>query len=73
MVNLHLQRLVGNGVGSKGGNGALRDFRAFLRRVALAAVQGRPVDIGGYYQPDDKLASAALRPSSTLNAILAQI
>jgi isocitrate dehydrogenase len=39
----------------------------------LIAVQGKPADIGGYYQPDDAKASAALRPSSTLNAILAQI
>ena len=36
----------------------------------LIAVQGQPVDIGGYYQPDDKLASAAMRPSATLNGIL---
>lgn len=39
----------------------------------LLAVQGRAADVGGYYQPDDKLASAALRPSNTLNAILAAI
>ncbi len=39
----------------------------------LLAVQGKPTDIGGYYQPDDKLASVALRPSSTLNQILATI
>ena len=39
----------------------------------LLAVQGKPVDIGGYYQPDEALASAALRPSQTLNAILAEI
>ena len=39
----------------------------------LLAVQGKPVDIGGYYQPDDKLASAALRPSKTLNDILASL
>src|SRR5213075_231837 len=37
----------------------------------LLAVQGKPVDIGGYYQPDDKKATAALRPSKTLNEILA--
>jgi len=37
----------------------------------LLAVQGSPVDIGGYYQPDDNLASAAMRPSATFNAILA--
>jgi len=36
----------------------------------LIAVQGKPTNIGGYYQPDDKLADAALRPSPTLNAIL---
>lgn len=35
------------------------------------AVQGKPVDIGGYYQPDDKLASAALRPTGTFNGLLA--
>jgi len=39
----------------------------------LVAVQGKPVDIGGYYQPDDALASAALRPSATLNGILAKL
>jgi isocitrate dehydrogenase len=39
----------------------------------LLAVQGKPADVGGYYQPDDKLASVALRPSSTLNQILATI
>lgn len=39
----------------------------------LLAVQGKPVDIGGYYKPNDALASAALRPSATLNAILAKV
>ncbi|RYD25119.1 MAG: NADP-dependent isocitrate dehydrogenase, partial [Verrucomicrobiaceae bacterium] len=39
----------------------------------LLAVQGKPVDIGGYFQPDDAKASAALRPSETFNAILAAI
>ncbi|MFN3843187.1 MAG: NADP-dependent isocitrate dehydrogenase [Rehaibacterium terrae] len=39
----------------------------------LAAVQGRPVDIGGYYRPDrDKLARA-MRPSATFNAALATL
>ena len=37
----------------------------------MIAVQGKPADIGGYYQPDDAKASAALRPSPTLNEILA--
>ena len=39
----------------------------------LAAVQGKPVDIGGYYRPDDAKASAALRPSATFNRILKAI
>jgi isocitrate dehydrogenase len=39
----------------------------------MIAVQGKPADIGGYYQPDDAKASAALRPSKTLNEILATV
>lgn len=39
----------------------------------LIAVQGKPADIGGYYQPDNAKASAALRPSQTLNAALATL
>jgi isocitrate dehydrogenase len=39
----------------------------------LLGVQGKPVDIRGYYQPSDELASAAMRPSATLNRILAQL
>jgi len=39
----------------------------------LIAVQGKAVDIGGYYQPNDAKASAALRPSATFNGILAAI
>ena len=39
----------------------------------LIAVQGKPTDIGGYYRPDAAKASAALRPSGTLNAILATL
>ena len=39
----------------------------------LLDAQGAPVDIGGYYRPDPKLASAAMRPSATLNEILASI
>jgi len=39
----------------------------------LNAAQGLPVDIGGYYHPDPKLASHAMRPSHTLNAALAMI
>ncbi len=36
----------------------------------LLAAQGKPVDIGGYYRPDDALAGGAMRPSPTLNAII---
>ena len=32
----------------------------------LNEVQGSPVDIGGYYLPDDELVTAAMRPSATL-------
>jgi len=39
----------------------------------LIAVQGKPADIGGYYQPDPAKASAALRPSPTFNQILASV
>ena len=37
----------------------------------LNGAQGVAVDINGYYFADDKLASTAMRPSATLNAILA--
>ena len=36
----------------------------------LEAAQGQPVDIGGYYHPDDELAENAMRPSATLNDII---
>ncbi len=36
----------------------------------LNAEQGKPVDIGGYYLPDAKKTSMAMRPSATLNAIV---
>ncbi|WP_028840491.1 NADP-dependent isocitrate dehydrogenase [Thermomonas fusca] len=39
----------------------------------LVAVQGKPVDIGGYYQPDMGRLSAAMRPSATLNAALSML
>ncbi len=39
----------------------------------LLGVQGKPTDIGGYYQPDDRKASAAMRPSRTFNDILATL
>ncbi|MEV7692327.1 NADP-dependent isocitrate dehydrogenase [Microbacterium sp. NPDC089189] len=36
----------------------------------LVAVQGSPVDIGGYYHPDVERVNAVMRPSATLNAIV---
>jgi len=36
----------------------------------LKAVQGKPADIGGYYNPDHKKATAIMRPSPTLNALI---
>ena len=35
--------------------------------------QGKPVDIGGYYRPDEAKTSIAMRPSPTFNEILAQL
>ena len=39
----------------------------------LAAVQGHAVDIGGYYRPDPELAGKVMRPSATLNQLVADI
>lgn len=36
----------------------------------LNAVQGSSVDIGGHYQPDDELVTAAMRPSARFNGII---
>jgi len=54
-------------------------FRPLAQRLAenevkivseLNSVQGRPVDIGGYYAPNPDLASKAMRPSRMFNAVL---
>ncbi len=39
----------------------------------LMAVEGKPQDIGGYFHPNDELASKAMRPSITLNEIIDSI
>jgi isocitrate dehydrogenase len=39
----------------------------------LNAAQGAPVDLGGYFDPDDAKASAAMRPSTLLNDALAAL
>jgi isocitrate dehydrogenase len=39
----------------------------------LLAVQGKPVDLGGYYQPSPAKVESAMRPSSTFNAAIAAL
>ncbi|MFF4211914.1 NADP-dependent isocitrate dehydrogenase [Streptomyces sp. NPDC001796] len=39
----------------------------------LVAVQGKPADIGGYYQPDPAKAAEVMRPSATWNEALASL
>jgi isocitrate dehydrogenase len=58
----------------------LRDrFEAVARKLAenekkileeVGATERKPVDIGGYYHPEPRLAIKAMRPSSTFNAII---
>ena len=36
----------------------------------LNEIQGNAMNIGGYYQPNDVLADAAMRPNSALNSII---
>jgi isocitrate dehydrogenase len=36
-------------------------------------VQGKPVDIGGYYRSNPQLTSQVMRPSATFNAALAAL
>ena len=47
---------------------ALRENEARINEELIAA-QGPPQDIGGYYHPDANKAYAAMRPSSTFNAV----
>ncbi|WP_182870140.1 NADP-dependent isocitrate dehydrogenase [Stieleria mannarensis] len=51
---------------------ALRDGESKVVEE-LAAAQGKPVDLGGYYEPDREKASAAMRPSATLNDAIASL
>ena len=39
----------------------------------LIAVQGKPVDIGGYYQPDPAKAAAVMRPAAAFNKAIATL
>jgi isocitrate dehydrogenase len=48
---------------------AMRENEAKINAELIGA-QGKPMDIGGYYLPEFAKASAAMRPSATLNAII---
>jgi isocitrate dehydrogenase len=68
---------------SQSGDTELRDrFAPLAERLAtsereiveeLSAVQGAPVDIGGYYRPDPERAAEAMRPSESFNQALASL
>ncbi|KZY74508.1 isocitrate dehydrogenase [Oleiphilus sp. HI0071] len=47
----------------------LRDNEETIIGEMLAS-QGKPVDVGGYYHPNQELVSSAMRPSATLNKII---
>ena len=51
---------------------ALKDNEAKIIEELLS-VEGKAQDIGGYYHPNDELAEAAMRPSTTLNNIINNI
>ena len=51
---------------------ALRENEDAITRE-LISVQGREVDLGGYYNPSDELADAVMRPSQKLNEIIATL
>jgi isocitrate dehydrogenase len=39
----------------------------------LLAAQGQPVDLGGYYKPDDEKAAGVMRPSAVFNEIIEKL
>ena len=49
--------------------GRLAEKEAIINEELIGA-QGKPVDMGGYYQPDREKTGKAMRPSPTLNAII---
>ena len=56
------------GAGGRAAHGGRAEIDA-----ELIAVQGSPVDIGGYYRPDAEKTTAVMRPSATFNGILATL
>ena len=51
---------------------AMQENEAKINEELIAA-QGKSEDVGGYYHPDTEKAYAAMRPSTTLNAIVDSI
>lgn len=51
---------------------ALRENEAKIA-ADLLAVQGQPVDLGGYYNPDEAKTTAVMRPSAVFNEIIASL
>jgi isocitrate dehydrogenase len=51
---------------------ALKENESKINEELIAA-QGKPQDVGGYYQPNTEKTYAAMRPSATLNAIVDSI
>lgn len=49
---------------------AFKENASQIERELLDA-QGKPQDIGGYYKPESDLIASAMRPSKTLNEVLA--
>ena len=51
------------------------EFKASEEKInaELIGAQGKPQEIGGYYQPNPELTSKAMRPSATLNTLLTTI
>ncbi|MFD2519165.1 NADP-dependent isocitrate dehydrogenase [Salinimicrobium flavum] len=49
-----------------------KDLKSAEKKILqeLIDAQGSPVDIGGYYKPEEEKVSRAMRPSPTLNSIL---
>lgn len=52
-----------------------KELEANLDKILdeLKAIKGKSVDIGGYYHPDPEKVKAGMRPSATLNKIMATL
>ncbi|MFT5904217.1 MAG: isocitrate dehydrogenase, partial [Flammeovirgaceae bacterium] len=51
------------------------ELRENLEKIKqeLIDIQGSPVDLGGYYKPDEDKVNKAMRPNSTLNQAIDKI